>query len=102
MATPLLILHLSDAHIGNPKYQLDSTEVFDSLFEDLQKLRAKLGRPPDLIVFNGDLVFGQLPNFPIIQQFDSARAWLNRMYESVGSDAVASPTLFVPGNHDIN
>ncbi len=102
MPTPLLILHLSDAHIGNPKYQLDSFEVFDTVFSDLKKYRTEFGRPPDLIVFNGDLAFGQLPHAPLSDQFKQAKAWLDRMYEAVESDATASPILFVPGNHDLD
>src|ERR1022692_1297285 len=102
MCRPFLILHLSDAHIGNPKYALDSSEVFESLFEDLRKMRERLGRAPDLIVFNGDLAYGEIPDRALAKQYDLAHEWLKRVYGSIDSDAKASPIIFVPGNHDIN
>jgi predicted MPP superfamily phosphohydrolase len=99
---PFLILHLSDAHIGNPKYELDAFDVFESLFVDLRQMRQELGRPPDLIVFNGDLAYGEIPNSSLVNQYEQATKWLDRVYQEIGSAPKFSPILFVPGNHDIN
>src|ERR1022692_2100036 len=102
MPKPFLILHLSDAHIGNPKYDLDAFDVFDSLFDDLRTMRMHLARPPDLIVFNGDLAFGEIPGSALSNQYDQAGKWLDRIYQAIGSSPRESPILFVAGNHDIN
>ena len=93
MQTPFLILHLSDAHIGNPKYELDSFEVFESLFDDLRTMRTQLARPPNLIVFNGDLVYGEISDAALSDQYDQARKWLDRIYQAIGSNPTESPSL---------
>jgi 3',5'-cyclic AMP phosphodiesterase CpdA len=72
MPKPFLILHLSDAHIGNPKYALDSFNVFESLFDDLRRMRTRLDRAPDLIVFNGDLAYGEIHQSTLANQYEQA------------------------------
>jgi predicted MPP superfamily phosphohydrolase len=102
MANPFLLLHLSDAHIGNPKYSVDIVEVFRPLTADLREQRKKFNRAPDLIVFSGDLVFGELPTSRIAKQFEQARDWIRQVYSALETDSNRTRFLLVPGNHDLN
>lgn len=101
MPRPFLILHISDAHIGNPKYALDSQEVFRPFLEDLAQVRSDLDVSPDLIVFNGDLVFGEITQSAIAGQLEQAHSWIEAVYRATKSPST-TPLLLVPGNHDIN
>jgi 3',5'-cyclic AMP phosphodiesterase CpdA len=101
MADPFLLLHLSDTHIGNPTWELDEKQVFGPLMTDLARMVKTFGRPPDLVVFSGDLVYGELRDKPIADQYPQARAWILRVISAVGANA-SVPVLLVPGNHDLN
>ena len=68
MKTPSTInwLHLSDFHIGNPKYGWDSSRRFRSLFKDLEWFRDEAEIRPDMIFITGDLAYGMVDDkFPI-------------------------------------
>lgn len=92
----LTVLHLSDAHIGHPSYGLDINLVLYPLLEDIRK-QASHGLVPDLIIFSGDLVFGQLPTSSIAEQFQTAREFLAEL-----TNGFSIPIFLVPGNHDVN
>lgn len=64
--------------------------------------RQAFGRNPDLIIFNGDLAFGEITASPLVQQYAQANEWLAKIYNAIGSNTEMSPILFVPGNHDLN
>ena len=70
MTEPFIILHLSDTHIGNPDYQWDSITVFDKLIEDLGNVSKEHSIEPNLIVFSGDLAFGELPTMKLEKQYE--------------------------------
>jgi 3',5'-cyclic AMP phosphodiesterase CpdA len=96
-----VILHLSDSHIGNPKHEVDSDHVFNRLIGDIADKAGTYGKP-DLIIFNGDLAWGQLPGSPLDTQYRKARDFLDKVYKAVKSNQDSSPLLLVPGNHDID
>ena len=70
-----VILHLSDSHIGNPKHEVDSDQIFNQLIADIADKAATYGKP-NLIIFNGDLAWGQLPSSP-----------LGRLYEGLHQES---------------
>ena len=74
-----IVAHISDAHFGT-----EDPVVAAALLAELQ---GKDGPAPSLVVVSGDLTQRAKED-----QFRAARAWL---------DALASPCLVVPGNHDI-
>jgi len=98
---PLTILHLSDAHIGRPRDKFSSDAVLKPLLEDLAVMKAKLG-PPDLIIFSGDLAYGNLAEMPLAEQFAEVRKWIEQAYSRLGTTLARAPLVVVPGNHDIN
>ena len=99
MTEPFVILHLSDTHIGNPKYNWDSISVFDSLIEDLSNVAEENKIEPNLIIFSGDLAFGEIKEIGLEKQYELVDAFLNKILKLFGN----RPHLFiVPGNHDLN
>ena len=102
MSPSFTILHLSDAHIGNPRYATDLNEVMKPLLEDLAKVGHDHALSPDLIVFSGDLAFGEIAKSPLVGQYSSAGDWLRLVCSSLSKDWRDIPMLIVPGNHDVN
>jgi predicted MPP superfamily phosphohydrolase len=102
MSTPFTILHLSDSHIGNPKHKHDIQEVLKPLLADLKKVVTTRDLHPSLVVFSGDLAFGEIPESPLTEQYEQARDWLKEVYDSIDCKMEKTPLLIVPGNHDIN
>ena len=102
MPSPLIILHLSDAHIGSPDYKLDMEQVLDQLTSDLQKVRDERGLQPSLIIFNGDLAYGERTGSSIKEQFAQGKEWIERIYSSLDLSRSEVPLVSVPGNHDRN
>lgn len=101
MSQDFIILHLSDTHIGNPQHEPDSSAVLRPLLDDLNKCRSDFGKP-NLIVFSGDLAYGELDHISLADQYEQASAWLNEVYSALSSTPEQSPFFMVPGNHDIN
>jgi predicted MPP superfamily phosphohydrolase len=102
MKKAFTILHLSDAHIGNPTYEIDLDEVVAPLLKDLAKMKSERGLSPNLVVFSGDLAYGEIETAPLVQQYEQAREWIRKIYGALGCKMSDSPFLIVPGNHDIN
>ena len=98
MENSIKIIHLSDAHIGHPDYKYDEPSVFDPFFEDIKKEVSI----PDMIIFSGDLVYGQVNTVPIAKQYDNALKFLDRLYSCFGKINSEIPILIVPGNHDVD
>lgn len=99
MTEPFVILHLSDAHIGNPKHKSNSLSVFDGLIADLEKTLKDQKLRPDLIIFSGDLAFGELEDKPLRAQYDDVKEFVNKILDIFDN----KPRFFVcPGNHDNN
>jgi predicted MPP superfamily phosphohydrolase len=98
--TVFRILHLSDAHIGNPKHALDSLEVFESLYDDIEREAAAQG-PANLILFTGDIAWGEIPECPLVQQYRAASDFIVRVREA-SKTTRDCPLLITPGNHDID
>ena len=92
----LNIVHLSDLHIGHPRAQVDKNEVLRPLTSHLSEQADAIGQP-DLIVFSGDLVYGQIESAPISDQLSEARSWAMEI-----TNDFAVPFFLVPGNHDVN
>lgn len=102
MSDKFVILHLSDTHIGHPDHSVNSLTVIDPLFDDLKDMSKIIGSVPSLIVFSGDLVYGELPEKKISEQYKEAEQFLRKLYSCFGKGYGDIPTLIVPGNHDIN
>lgn len=102
MNDTFLILHLSDSHIGNPARKLEMSQVFDPLYKDLRLVSQSYGRPPSLIIFSGDLVYGNIPESKIEIQFCTANEYLTQICKCFDSKLGDIPIMIVPGNHDSN
>jgi predicted MPP superfamily phosphohydrolase len=98
MQTDFIVLHLSDTHMGIPKRKLQRDEVFDELFNDFEELSLK----PNLIIFSGDLVWGELSNLRIVDQFEIANLWIEKLYEALQISQEDIPMIFSIGNHDMD
>ncbi len=101
MASTFTILHLSDAHIGKPGCKYDSASVLNSLLADIEKMAGEL-RPPDLIVFSGDLVHGNEKEFQLETQYDLAKTFLEDVFKKAKGQLGVTPMCIVPGNHDVD
>lgn len=102
MSEEFILLHLSDAHIGNPKHEPDSSVVLRPLLDDLKKVSSEIGKP-SLIVFSGDLAYGEIAPASLAEQYRQASAWIDSVYSSLGTDDPnETPLMLVPGNHDLN
>ena len=98
MDKSIKILHLSDVHIGNPKNKHDEETVFDPLFEDLKKAN----ETPDVIIFSGDLAYGELEDSTIKDQYKKSLIFLENIYKCFNKTFKEIPILIIPGNHDVN
>ena len=74
------IFHISDVHFGPPHLP----RVSEGVLEFIEQHR------PDLVVLSGDLTQRARP-----EQFQQARAFVDRI------EAMRTPTITVPGNHDV-
>lgn len=101
MTKPYTILHLSDVHIGSPGSTFESDEVLKALIVDLQRVAKTRGLSPDLIVFNGDLAYGQTTT-GIADQLKIGKKWIADVTDAFGISQSTIPILMVPGNHDRN
>lgn len=101
MSDDFVILHLSDAHIGNPKHQPDISSVFQPLLTDLQVVSRDVGKP-NLVIFSGDLAYGQIPEISLADQYRQAMTWIGDVYAALETTRDVTPLLLVPGNHDLN
>jgi predicted MPP superfamily phosphohydrolase len=101
MSDDFIILHLSDTHIGNPKHVPDSDVVLNPLLDDLRVWSNDFGKP-NLIIFSGDLAYGEIPETKLTSQYDQAASWITKMYDSLGTSQSETPLFLVPGNHDLN
>ncbi|MDH4100532.1 MAG: metallophosphoesterase [Nitrospirota bacterium] len=102
MGKRFVILHLSDAHIGHPDHFPDVNSVLDPLLTDLNRAFNHDKLLPSLIVFSGDLVYGDIPEKPIKKQFDDAKTFIEKVHGCFNKSLGDIPLLLVPGNHDIN
>jgi DNA repair exonuclease SbcCD nuclease subunit len=102
MSDKFVILHLSDAHLGHPKYSLDSLNVFEPLYEDLKTSYRTEALKPNLIVFSGDLAFGDIPEKRIKDQYVTAKDFMEKITLCFEATYSEIPILIVPGNHDID
>ena len=98
---PLTILHLSDAHFGRPRDKFKSAEVLGPLLKDLELMRKRIGAPT-LVIFSGDLAYGQLAESPLADQYKEVRSWIDQAYSALGTTLAEAPLMIIPGNHDVN
>jgi DNA repair exonuclease SbcCD nuclease subunit len=105
MAKPFVILFFSDTHFGNPKTHSDDSGVLDSFVTDIKNFVNHNKIIPNIVIFAGDLVFGEVPSKTKIgDQYESiAIPWLKKLYKSCFKKTFDQVPLFiVPGNHDLN
>ena len=95
------ILNISDVHIGHPARDLDSLEVFESLFRDLAQQTQRHG-PPHFVIFSGDAAYGTHPDRPLNEQYGQFKFFLERVLSATGRDLQDTPFFMVPGNHDVD
>lgn len=94
---PIRWLHLSDLHVGSPG-RASWWRVREDFWRSLESVAVKVGGPPDLLLFTGDLVWkGSRKQYDDLDRFlDALREHLGRVFGH------ADPLLLpVPGNHDI-
>lgn len=102
MSNKFVILHLSDAHIGQPGRERDSLSVLEPLLEDIEYMHNTYSLTPNLIIFTGDLAFGEHDEISIKDQYKKAKDFLTAICKNAETDINDVNILLVPGNHDIN
>ncbi len=95
-------LHISDLHICGPMTGWDATRILTSLTDDFKKLQDEHGLCPELIFVTGDIAYGEIPGYPIMEQFQEAGALLEEIRESFSPTIPINNVFVVPGNHDVN
>ncbi|MBI2421567.1 MAG: metallophosphoesterase [Candidatus Hydrogenedentes bacterium] len=100
---PILILHLSDLHLGKhsrfPEKDLEHVGKTLGQAAIAEAQRRKTGKVPDLVIVSGDLVeTGHKDEFKLVGPF------LNALAEALSVDGAfnRSKFIFLPGNHDIS
>lgn len=94
-------LHLSDLNVCRST-QWDAKPVVESLVTDLTRLQRTQGLRPDVILFSGDLAWGQIPQHPLVDQYRVAASILEQIRNAFSPPVPASRVYIVPGNHDVN
>lgn len=91
---PLVLLHISDLHIGQPGTD-DGTwaSARDEFLRDLREQTRTHGAP-DIILFTGDLAHSG-----VATQYQDVQQELERIKSAVGG---APAIVAIPGNHDLN
>ncbi len=98
-------LHLSDLHYCEPKTGWDAEDILDKLVEDLKELEEERGLLPDLILFTGDLAFGESKNadgWRLKDQYDGVHDFLKKVRNAFSRTVPKENLFLVPGNHDVN
>jgi len=98
---PLIWLHLSDLHYCEPRTGWDAETVLGTLLEDLRKMESRLGSPPDLIFFTGDLAFGNAED-GLEAQYAGAGKFLDAVRNAFSREIPKDRVFIVPGNHDVD
>lgn len=84
----MLLLHLSDWHLGRPIGRRERADDHEAALNE--QIRIAREHRPDLIVHSGDLFDTFRPSQEVLHQ----AAWAAREFASI------APTYFVSGNHD--
>ena len=82
------ILHISDAHFGQPDERNEAGRITDALISAVHNQE----RVPDLCVFSGDLSFSGKPD-----EFNAGSRWLSTLLAPFPD----AKLFIVPGNHDV-
>jgi signal transduction histidine kinase/CheY-like chemotaxis protein len=80
----------------------DANRILASLKDDFKKLQDQNQLCPDLIFVTGDIAFGEIPGYPIDEQFQEAGTLLEEIRESFPPSIPINNVFIVPGNHDVN
>jgi signal transduction histidine kinase len=80
----------------------DANRILASLKDDFKKLQDQHQLCPDLIFVTGDIAYGEIPGYPIEEQFQEAGALLEEIRESFSPSIPINNVFIVPGNHDVN
>lgn len=102
----LKLLLLSDMHIGKPESggSVNRKRLYESLLNDIKKMKDEYGCP-DLIVFCGDLAYGNLTKkggTSLKSQYIDATDFLDHLFDTLGTGKERTPFVCVPGNHDVD
>ena len=95
-------LHISDLHMCGPMTGWDANRILASLKDDFKKLQDQHQLCPDLIFVTGDIAYGEIPGYPIEEQFQEAGTLLEEIRESFSPSIPIDNVFIVPGNHDVN
>src|SRR5262245_6637564 len=95
-------LHLSDLHLCEPRTGWDAARVIDTLTQDLRQLQERYSLRPDLIFFTGDLVFGNVSDYPIDRQYQDGARFLDAVRNAFDPAIPKTRVFLVPGNHDVD
>ena len=95
-------LHISDLHMCGPMTGWDANRILASLKDDFKKLQDQHQLCPDLIFVTGDIAYGEIPGYPIDEQFQEAGTLLEEIRESFSTSISIDNVFIVPGNHDVN
>jgi len=80
----------------------DANRILASLKDDFKKLQDQYQLSPDLIFVTGDIAYGEIPGYPIDEQFQEAGTLLEEIRESFSPSIPVDNVFIVPGNHDVN
>jgi len=98
-------LHLSDLHYCKPRTGWDAKDILVHLPTDLREMEKQYGLRPDLVLFTGDLAFGNLkpdPGWNLEDQYAGVAQFLESVRGAFSRKIPRSHVFIVPGNHDVD
>ena len=103
MSETITWLHLSDRHI-RPLNSWDAKRPVRQLIDDLRGLQARHHLRPDLVLFTGDLAFGQITSKgeTLESEYAEGIGFLSRVCNAFDPPIPPEDVFLVPGNHDTN
>ena len=94
------LVHISDLHLGQPgAHQWNQPQIREEFEHDLERMLDRIGAPPDLVLFTGDLAFSADPD----EYNDRVDPFLDELSELIVEAGGGQKPLVVPvpGNHDV-
>jgi hypothetical protein len=104
MTETITWLHISDTHFCKEKNSWNCQEIFNSFYSDLKCMEEKFDLIPDLILFTGDVAFGQDNSKALFleDQYIEAHEFIDKVSNSFSRNIPKTNIFIVPGNHDVN
>lgn len=104
MTKTITWLHISDTHFCKEIHNWNSEEIFETFFVDIKSMEKEYNLVPDLILFTGDVAFGQDNSKALFlkDQYKEAYEFIDKVSSSFSKIIPITNIFIVPGNHDVN